>query len=152
MSPLDDYSCKPAGEASPTWELPTKRRPESLLLRSAKVLFLVCVGGAVVLAVTWPWDRYVVEESKRDIARGMIKNVLAPAVERYRSDKENNPRGELPGNLAEVVASPRVGLKSDDLYDPWGRRYHYSPRSTHGKEFDIWSDGSGDRAIGNWNN
>ena len=59
-------------------------------------------------------------QAQRDTAQSVIKGTLAPAVERYRLDKEINPEGNLPGSLQDLTTSAKAGLKADQLNDPWG--------------------------------
>lgn len=129
----------------------TERRPRS---RAAFTLveMLVVVAIIVVLAgIAVPITFSVYDSAQRDTASAVIKGTLAPAVERYRLDKEVNPEGGLPGSLQDLVNSPKAGLKADQLNDPWGHPYQYTASSSHGNEYDIWSDGNGSgKQIGNW--
>ncbi len=71
----------------------TERRPRS---RAAFTLveMLVVVAIIVVLAgIAVPITFSVYDSAQRDTASAVIKGTLAPAVERYRLDKEVNPEG-----------------------------------------------------------
>jgi general secretion pathway protein G len=130
----------------------TPRRKSS---RSAFTLTEMLVVVAIILAlaaIAVPITFSVLDSSKRDIAKSQIKGILVPAVGRYRMDSENNPGGDLPGSLQDLVNSPKAGLKADQLNDPWGQPYQYSPQTQHGNQdgFDIWSNAGGGQPVGNW--
>ena len=129
------------------------RTPRRQSARSAFTLTEMLVVVAIILAlaaIAVPITFAVLDSSKRDIAKAQIKGTLVPAVERYRTDSTNNPEGALPSSLDDLLNSPKAGLKPDQLDDPWGQRYQYSQQSSHGNEYDIWSQGSGGVPVGNW--
>ena len=131
----------------------TLRRNQRTSRRSAFTLveMLVVVAIIVVLAgIAVPITFSVYDSAQRDTAQSVIKGTLAPAVERYRLDKDVNPEGNLPGSLNDLTTSAKAGLKPDQLNDPWGHPYEYSAQSSHGNEYDIWSTGNGGKQIGNW--
>jgi hypothetical protein len=121
----------------------------TIILIGVGVFLLLCVAG-VLLAV--PITSWIIESSKMDIAKANIKGILVPAVKRYQLDLQANPDGNLPDSLEQLLNenSRIAGLTREVLIDPWGRPYQYSSQSTHGQDFDIWSDGSGGSPIGNW--
>jgi len=112
---------------------------------------------AIILAlaaIAVPITFSVLESSKRDIAKAQINGILVPAVGRFKTDQENNPGGELPGSLEDLVNSPKAGLKPEQLFDPWQQPYQYSPQTQHNSSdgFDIWSNANGGQPVGNWKN
>ena len=129
----------------------TPRRKSS---RSAFTLTEMLVVVAIILAlaaIAVPITFSVLDSSKRDIAKSQIKGILVPAVGRYKLDQEVSA-GELPAQLSDLLNSPKAGLKPDQLNDPWGQPYQYSPQTQHnsGDGFDIWSNAGGGQPVGNW--
>ena len=125
------------------------RRPSRRAFTLIEMLVVVAIILALA-AIAVPITFSVLDSSKRDIAKAQIKGTLCPAVERYRTDQDNNPEGGLPGSLQDLTNSPKAGLKPDQLTDPWGQPYQFSAQSSHGNEYDIWSQGSGGVPVGNW--
>jgi type II secretory pathway pseudopilin PulG len=142
-------------QAPPDQTVPGPRRkgwnPVAVVLISVGVVFVlffvVCAGGAAIVV---PLIFSVTDSARRDIAKAQIRGTLVPAVERYRTDQEYNPEGALPSSLDDLVNSPKAGLKADQLIDPWGQPFQFSEQSSHGNEYDVWSQGGGGRPVGNW--
>ena len=90
----------------------TLRRNQRTSRRSAFTLveMLVVVAIIVVLAgIAVPITFSVYDSAQRDTAQSVIKGTLAPAVERYRLDKDVNPEGNLPGSLNDLTTSAKPG-------------------------------------------
>jgi hypothetical protein len=126
------------------------RRPWAILLIVGAALLLGCAGAGVFVLAVCSGGKTVVDKAKEDAARAAINGTLVPAVERYRVDQVNNPAGELPESLQDLVDDPKISLKPDQLIDPWGRPYHYSLQSQHGNDYDIWVVTPDGKWIGNW--
>src|ERR1700692_4118020 len=106
--------------------------------RSAFTLTEMLVVVAIILAlaaIAVPITFSVLDSAKRDIAKAQITGTLVPAVMRYKTD--------LPNILEDLTTSEKAGLKPDQLTDPWGQAYQFSPQTQHnsGDGFDIWSTG-----------
>src|ERR1700722_10430170 len=100
------------------------RNPKRKASRGAFTLTEMLVVVAIILAlaaIAVPITFAVLDSSKRDIAKAQIKGTLVPAVERYRTDQENNPEGAMLTSLQDLTNSPKAGLKADQLTDPWGQ-------------------------------
>ncbi|HBI43667.1 MAG TPA: type II secretion system protein GspG [Planctomycetales bacterium] len=124
--------------------LTRKRKSSRIAFTLVEMLVVVAIILALA-AMAVPIAISVYDGARRDIAQSQIKGTLVPAVERYRMDA-----GDLPSSLQDLVSSPKAGLKADQLSDPWGAPYQFSPQSSHGNEYDIWSQGSGGKPVGNW--
>jgi hypothetical protein len=121
--------------------------PLAIVLTIVIGVLLVCGGGAVAVA----WVAHValgtIESSKEDIAKAQIMETLIPAVERYRLEHD-----DLPDSLQDLLQSDKTALKADQLIDPWGQTFQYSPESAHNAPdgFDIWTETPSGKMIGNW--
>jgi general secretion pathway protein G len=122
----------------------TNRRVAFTLTEMLVVVAIIVVLAGVAVPITFS----VYADAQRSTASSVIKGTLVPAVERYRLNKEVNSEGALPASLQDLV--DHAGLPADQLTDPWGHPYQYSATSTHGNQYDIWSDGDGGKQIGNW--
>jgi hypothetical protein len=128
--------------------------PLAIVLAVVIAVLVGCGGGVVAIS----WVVYIalgtIESSKEDIAKAQIKGVLGPAVMRFKNDQVNNPSGELPDELNDLLAAnnAKAGLKYDQLIDPWGRPFQYSLESAHNAPdgFDIWTQTPSGEVIGNW--
>jgi len=130
----------------------TVRTPRRRSGRSAFTLTEMLVVVAIILAlaaIAVPITFSVLDSSKRDIAKAQITGQLVPAVMRYKLDTDVS-EGNLPNSLEDLMNSPKAGIANiDQLRDPWGQPYQFSAQSSHGNEFDIFSQGNG-RPVGNW--
>jgi len=127
------------------------RTPRRRSGRSAFTLTEMLVVVAIILAlaaIAVPITFSVLDSSKRDIAKAQITGQLVPAVMRYKLDTEVS-EGNLPNSLDDLMNSPKAGITANQLVDPWGQPYQFSAQSSHGNEFDIFSQGNG-RPVGNW--
>jgi prepilin-type N-terminal cleavage/methylation domain-containing protein len=117
--------------------------------RSAFTLteMLVVVAIIVVLAgIAVPITMGVLGESKKKIAAAHIKGTLVPAVQRYQL----NHNEQLPGSLQEIIEDRAVGLKVDQLKDPWGNLYQFTPGSSRTQEgFEIHTTAPDGEVISN---
>jgi lysophospholipase L1-like esterase len=92
-------------------------------------------------------DPVLAEDAKRDVAKAQIVGTLVPAINRFRLDN-----GALPDSFNALLNDPKIALKPEQLVDPWGDPYQYSPKTTHDSPdgFDVWSKAHGGKLIGNW--
>jgi general secretion pathway protein G len=112
------------------------------------VEMLVVVAIIVILAgVAVPITLGVLDEARKDTARTNIAHIVQ-AINTYRIKNQDN----FPSSLEELAVDPRVGLKADQLLDPWGKEFQFSPTSSHGSSdgFDVWTVAKDGEMIGNW--
>ncbi len=111
------------------------------------VVAIILALAAIAVPITFS----VLDSSKRDIAKAQIKGTLVPAVERLPCwTRTTTPAATCRPAWDDVLRSPKASLKPEALNDPWGQPYQYSQQSSHGNEYDIWSQGSGGVPVGNW--
>ena len=104
-------------------------------------LMVVVIIIAALAGMVLPRVLPVSDRAKENIARGDIANISV-ALKLYRLEN-----GRYPDSLDALMSRPSSApnwngpyLESEPI-DPWGREYKYDHPGTHGKDFDLWSQG-----------
>lgn len=119
-----------------------------------EVLLVVAIL-VILAALVVPNISKMFSGSQENIAKAKISG-LKTAIEAYHLhcntypsslDALLSPPGDLP-NPAKWQG-PYVD-NQQSLLDPWDKPYNYSPQSSHGAAFDIWTDTPDGKTICSW--
>lgn len=130
---------------------PVVRRGFTLMEMLVVVAIIVVLAGTAI-----PLIINNLENAKKDTARTFCKATLTQAVEAYKLRIN-----EYPPSLEALTQVWPDGslptLKPENIIDPWGHPYQYSPQGQHNAAYglpDIWSLGprvnDPNGIIGNW--